>query len=317
MAAETNTLAGLLLLNDANNADINVSDLLEEAPLIAALVAVPASQGGTTHKYMKKTVAAGAGFRDANTGIANAAGKEEQITVTCKYLDGSFHRDVALCDGYKGGRGAYIAKEVRRALKSMFSGAEKQIIQGVGNDANGFIGFAANTAVDKADDVMVYNAGGSGTICRSVYLIRSTEDDVAVVAGNGGNIKFDFDPEQLQKIMTDTSSGAGFMALVASLGGWLGLQFGSVYSLGRICNLDGTTGHTLTDDMIADAISKFPSDKPPTHIVMNRTSLKELRNSRTATSATGAPAPFPAEAFNIPVIVTDSLTSTETALVNA
>jgi hypothetical protein len=107
------------------------------------------------------------------------------------------------------------------------------------------------------------------------------------------------------------------MALVASLGGWLGLQFGSVYSLGRICNLDGTTGHTLTDDMIADAISKFPSDKPPTHIVMNRTSLKELRNSRTATSATGAPAPFPAEAFNIPVIVTDSLTSTETALVNA
>ena len=40
MASATDTLAGLLLLGDMNNADIDVSDLLDDAPVIKALAAV-------------------------------------------------------------------------------------------------------------------------------------------------------------------------------------------------------------------------------------------------------------------------------------
>lgn len=315
MSAENNTLAGLLVLNDLNAADLEVSDLLQEAPLLAAMTAVPASQGGTVHKYLKTTSAAGAAFRAVNTGLANAAAKDELITVTCMYLDASFHRDVALADGFKDGRAAYMAGQIKRALKTAFSNAEKQVILGVGSDANGFVGFAANTAVDKADDAMVYNAGGAGG--KSVYLIRSTTDDVALVAGNDGQIKFDYDPEQLVRIITDAASGAGYSALLATLGAWLGCQFGSIYSMGRICNLDGTAGHVLTDDIIADAYSKFPTGKPPTMLVMNRPAIKELRASRTATSPTGAPAPFPMDWEKIPIIVTDSLPTNESTVANA
>jgi len=44
---------------------------------------------------------------------------------------------------------------------------------------------------------------------------------------------------------------------------------------------------------------------------MNRRSLKQLQVSRTATNATGAPAPFPQESFGVPIIVTDAILSTE------
>jgi hypothetical protein len=46
-------------------------------------------------------------------------------------------------------------------------------------------------------------------------------------------------------------------------------------------------------------------------IAMNRVALKELQQSRTATNPTGAPAPFPAEAFGVPIVTTDALGSAE------
>lgn len=312
MAYATNTLNGLVQMNDLNLADIGVTDLLQDAPVLARLVAVTASQGGTVHKYLKQTVAAGAAFRAENTGLANAAPKEELVTVTLKYLDGSFHRDVQIADGFKAGRAAYMQKETAKALLSLFAGLEKQILQGVVADASGFAGMPGSSFLDQLSDNMVVNAGGSGK--RSVWLVRSTMDDCAIVAGNDGMLRFDFDPEQLSWIATSTTTGEGYAALVANLGGWFGLQAGSAYSLGRICNIDGTSGHTLTDALIASAISKFPATKQPNLIVMDRTSLYELQASRTATNPTGAPAPFPADAFGIPVVVSDQLNTNESAV---
>ena len=48
--------------------------------------------------------------------------------------------------------------------------------------------------------------------------------------------------------------------------------------------------------------------------VMNRRSLRQLQNSRTATNPTGAPAPIPDSAFGVPIIVTDAIVSTEALL---
>lgn len=311
MAEATNTLAGLVQMNDLNLADIMVSDLLQDAPVVAAMAAVPASQGGTVHKYLKDTVASGVAFRAVNTGIANAAPQEELVTVTCKYLDGSFHRDIAIADGFINGRAAYMERETRKALRALFAGLEKQVLQGTSADANGFVGTPGYSFVDYVQDDMVVDAGGAGG--RSVWLARTTVDDLAIVAGNDGSIKFDYDPDQLVKIITNVSTGAGYSALLATLGAWYGLQFGSRYSLGRIVNLDGTSDDLLTDDLISDAISKFPAARQPNAIIMDRVSLKELQQSRTATTPTGAPAPFPQEAFGIPIIVTDHLNTSESA----
>jgi hypothetical protein len=281
--------------------------------LLAALYAQPASQGGTLHKYLKQTVAAGAEFRAVNTGIANAAGQEELVTVTCKYLDGSFHRDVAIADGFRDGAQAYMSKETIKAMKSMMVGLEKQILQSTGADADGFTGFPSFVSVDALTDTMVVNAGGSGG--RSVWLVRSGEDDVSVVAGNDGNIAVSMDADLApQKIITNVTTGAGYSAYVASMGGYYAVQVGSTYSLGRIVNLDSTTNHTLTDALIAEAISKFPASRKPTHLVMDRVLQEELRSSRTATNPTGSPAPFPDEAYGIPVVITDQGGTSETAV---
>ena len=67
------------------------------------------------------------------------------------------------------------------------------------------------------------------------------------------------------------------------------------------------------DDMISDLLSKFPVGVVPDYLFMTRRSRKQLQDSRTATNATGAPAPFPEEAFNVPIVLTDSILITETA----
>jgi len=312
MAEADNTLAGLVQMNDQNLADIDVTDLLQDAPLLAKLTAVPASQGGTVHKYLKQTVAAGAAFRAVNTGLLNASAQEELVTVTCKYLDGSFFRDVAIADGYKDGRAAYMAKETAKALKSMYAGLEKQILQGVDSDANGFVGAPGYSFVDQLTDGMVVNTA-SGAGGRSCWLVRSTEDDVAVVAGNDGSLSMDMDLDTVMRILTNTN-GTGYNAINAALAGWYAMQFGSAYSLGRIVNLDSTTNNTLTDALLSEAISKFPATRQPNLIVMDRVLLQELQASRTATNPTGQPAPFPQDAFGIEIVITDQLGTGESAM---
>lgn len=311
----SNTLNGLIQINNLNLADINVTDLLQDAPVLQRMVAVPASQGGTLHKYIKQVVASGVAFREPNAGIANAAPQQEEVEVTCKYLDGSFHRDIAIADGYRGGRAAYMQNETRKALLSLFAGLEQQILKGTDAPVTGtgFNGMRNYAFTENLSNDMVVDAGGNGG--RSVWLVRSTEDDVAIVAGNDGTLQFDFDPETIQKIITDTSTGAGFNAVSAALGGWFAVQFGSRYSLGRIANIDGTSNSTLTDDYIAEALSKFPSSRQPNLIVMDRVSWYELQASRTATNPTGAPAPFPLDAFGIPIVASDHLKTDESALV--
>ena len=62
MSEYDTSLAGLLQLNDQNLADIFPNDVLDEAPLVAAMVAVAASNG-TLHKYLRRSTAGSAGFR--------------------------------------------------------------------------------------------------------------------------------------------------------------------------------------------------------------------------------------------------------------
>ena len=102
----TNTLAGMLLLNDQNMADIYPNGVLDDAPVIARAIAVPASQGGTLHKYLRRHTAATVGFRELNTGVTNVAEVFEDVSCVCKILDASFTRDVMLADAFRGGRSA-------------------------------------------------------------------------------------------------------------------------------------------------------------------------------------------------------------------
>ena len=59
-----------------------------------------------------------------------------------------------------------------------------------------------------------------------------------------------------------------------------------------LCGAEGDSG-LLDDEMLSDLFALFPAGKRPNFILMNRIDYRNLKNSRTATSVTGAPAPYP------------------------
>ena len=302
MADLADSLAGVLSLSDQNSFDIDVSNLLDDAPALRALAAVQSTQG-TDHKYMRTTAAAGSAFRAIGGGLDNASETVEQVTVNLKLLDATVNIDMAATKAFQGGEGAYMAARARAALRAAFFDAEKQFFQGTNNDANGFSGLENWVYTDDVGDTMIVDSGGAAG--KNVWLVRSTVEDVAMVSN--GELMLG----ELAASRVSTSGATGYPTWQIPILSWLGVQFGSINTVARIYNLDGTSDDVLTDDLISSAISLFPAGKQPTHIFMDRTSLKELQQSRTATNVTGAPAPFPSESFGIPIVVSDGVGATD------
>lgn len=308
MGESTNTMAGLLALNDRNLSPAEASDILNQAPVIRAIFAQAASQGGTTHKFQRDLTEPGVGFRDINEGITNDPGTFEVVTLTLNLLDASFSRDKAVALGYKAGATAYMDKEGMKSLRAAFFKAECAMFRS--NINKQFTGLPGNAFFDQITaDAQVVNAGGSGG--KSVWLLRSSEDGVSMVCGNDG--RMDMATEDATVVLKDSLS-RDYTGLHRSIMGWFELQVGSKYDGVRIVNLDGTSSHTLTDAMIAQAVVKAKVGMPYNMCVMSRTSLYELWASRTATNPTGKEAPFPSEVFGIPIIVTDALPENESAI---
>jgi len=304
MADDYLALADLTVINDNNSLDIEISDLFQKAPLLSVMAAVPASNG-TVHKYYKTTGAPAVGFRSVNDGREHDSTDRTAVTIDLKIMDASFTMDTKIADGYKGGPEACLRMEAMEHLKAAYFALEKQVITGtVGGSNSGFSGLAnsLNTAAK------CINAGGT-TALSSVYLVRSNPNEVAMIAGNDGRL--DVSESMRQRVPGATGH---FFAWVTEIAGWFGLQIGSdVKSIARICNLDATT-KGVTDSILYDAISTFEAGALPNYIVMNRRSVNQLRKSRTATNATGAPAPIPTDIEGIPIIVTDAISNAETAI---
>lgn len=306
--SNTNDLAGLILLNNANASEAEASAILNDAPVIRRMFAQPASQGGTQHVFNRMLTAPGAGFRLVNEGITNSNGTFEQVTLSCALLDASFSRDKAIALGYRAGPTAYMDKEAMASIRQAFFQAECAVFRS--NINKQFTGLPGNAYFDQiTSDTQVVNAGGNGG--KSVWLLRTADDGISIIAGNDGNIDMATEDTTIQAL---DASSRPYTALHRSIMAWLGLQVGSKYDAARIANLDGTTGKTLTDTLIASAIAKFPAARQPNLIAMSRTSLSELQASRTAVNPTGAPAPFPTEAFGIPIVVTDAIPEDESAI---
>ena len=306
MANDYIDVAALATINDQNAIDAGCSDILDDSPALAAMPAIVASNG-TNHKYIKNTGKPVVGFRSANDGRENDHSEDTLVTAALKILDASFRVDKAVADAYAGGAEALIAREAARHLRAAFASAESQIFDGTGADAGGFSGLANSTALDAAADALTIDAGGTtADTASSVYLIRTGDADAAVVLGQNGNIEIG------ETVVQQVAGSTGFYsAYYTPIEAWVGLQVGSIYSVGRIINVTADSGKGLTDALIASAIEQFPAARGPSVIAMNRRSLSQLQSSRTATNATGQPAPFPAEAFGIPVVVTDGISSTE------
>lgn len=312
MSDSFRTAADLIKVNDKNLAEVNMTDLFDRSPLIGALPVVEPSNG-TEHKYLVQDAAPVIGFRGINQGTEQTSGTERLVTISLKIVEASFDLDRAYVDKYKDGPEACILMEARKNLRAALFGTETQIINGIaGNNAGGFQGFA--DVLDHKDDAMVVDAAGTtaGT-GSSVYLIHGSADEgVALVMDE--QIKID---EAYPSTAVD-GNGKKYNSYRVPVYGWMGVQVGSSTSFARICNLTADSDKGLTDDLLYDAASLLPAGMTPNLIVMGRRSLRQLQKSRTATNATGAPAPVPTEVPGLGrIVLTDGIGETETLLAAA
>lgn len=320
MADTLTTLAELVRFNSMDVNPAEISDILNGAPVLSQLHAMMSSNG-TTHKYNVESTAPVIGFRAINAGADYTASDSTQVSVDLKFIDGTIREDIAACQAFRGGSEAWLDRRSARQLRQALFTLEKQVFNGtVGGDASGFNGLADDANYNQLADALVVDAGGTaiGT-GSSVWFIRSTPDDASMAlvgAGDEGlsmdNINFVIG--ETFKAQISGSNSKLMTALCRDIGGHLGIQVGSKYAAARIANLTADSGKGLTDSLLADALSLFPSADQPTHIVMSRRSLTQLQKSRTTYSPVGQPAPRPREYEGIPIVVTDSITNTETLL---
>ena len=289
-----------------NLSGAELSELKNAAPVLAALPALQASDGDY-HRYSKYTQEPVVNFRAENAGRDFDHSVDTIVNLELKILDWSFAVDKAVADRRRqGGASAWIAREGMRHLKAAMFAWEESLFYGSGAHTGAFGGLLTNTDLDALADEMVVDAGGSGVgLQTSCYLLRANPAEIAAVY-KGSSFEMG---ETVVQNFTDGSS-LNYPAYYTPACSWVACQHGSKYSAARIANIEpGTT--ELTDDMIYDAMSRFPAGMEPNMIVMNRGAQESLRGTRTATNIVGAPAPNVMEVAGIPVITTDALTQTE------
>lgn len=307
------TLLDIAKLNGSDKIVGLIEENLNVAPEFALLPA--RTIRGISYKTVTRTSFPDVGFRFANE--STTPGKSEFINklVECYILSSIISVDKAVAMAYEDGVAAWQAIESSGVMAQSLIELGQQIIYGtlttlgaVGN-AKGFPGL-----LQSVDSTLVVDAGGTtADTASSVYAIRRGVKDVTVIVGNEGSLDLGDFREQIMPV--------NIPSFVADLTGWVGMQVGSKYSVGRIKKLTADSAKTLTDAMIADLVSRFPVGHKPDLLLMSRRSAFQLQTSRTvalygvgSTVPSGNQmifAPQPTESNGIPIVVTDSIVNTE------
>jgi len=278
---------------------------------------------GTTYKGLVRTALPSApGFRAANTGSAVAASRWDQRVNQCFFLDGQMRVDEMVLDASEFGADWVLANEAVGIAKQKLIALGNQVYYG--NPSKTDFGFPGLTYLyDPATmEVMANATGALGATTTSAWLVVNQPDCCEFIYGKNQGL-------QLKQWMPQyiVSTNSQYRAFVNNLSGFVGLSFNYTKSACRIKNLVayGTANNTgLTDALVAQALALFPVGVVPTHLFCTRAQRLNLQLSRTPVySSTGGSAitaadalrfaALPTESNGIPLHVTDSISSTETA----
>lgn len=259
---------------------------------------------GLNFKTRVRTGLPTVGFRNAGDGTDSTVGAVENRLVEAFIMNPQWECDKAVADVSEDGPEAFIADEGLAMFEGALQSLATQFYYGLTQDPNcGFPGL-----LQAVDSTLVVDATGStASTGSSVWAVCWGRQDVGWIWGGNGQL-------ELSPVTEVRILGANSKPLTAYRQEILarpGLQVANKFSVGRIKKLTEDSGKGLTDALIGDLLSRFPVGKVPDALYMNRRSLKQLRASRTATNPTGAPAPFPTEAYGVPIKLTDAILSTE------
>lgn len=268
---------------------------------------------GINYETLVRTELPGGGsFREVNDGIEVSKAKHANRLVSTYVLDRRWEADKAAADRYEDGAEAYIALEAEAQMEKAMQDLAAQFYYGnAGAYAANALGFPGLMQSYDASNMVVDAGGTTDDVASSVWLLRFGAQHVRWVWGRNGLLQ-----ASDVRVETITTGSKKFDAYVQNMLAYPGIQVGSVRSTVRIKKLTTDSGKGLTDDLIYEALAKFPVGTTPDVILMTRRSAEQLRRSRTATNATGAPAPMP-QSFpglageSIQIAITDSIRNNE------
>jgi hypothetical protein len=282
--------------------------LIEEAVKLAPeLMVVPADTIlGTTMELTVRSGLPSVRFRNANEGVPRSKSTYETRTFQTHILDHQVAVDEQIVNGARD-KGRLLENHASGAVEAAMQYIGSQFYYGTGNDAKGFPGLLAQCKSDVAHTV---DAAGAASKT-SVWFLRLGRECVEFLFGNGQTIRLN-DTWDLETVYDD--NGNPYKAYTNWMKGRIGMRLANKNCAVRIKNLEeaGTNKKTLNDSLLYSAYEKFTDfGFEPTHIFMNGRSREQLRNSRTATNASGTPAPLPTEWEGIPIIRTASIANDE------
>lgn len=310
----------LLDIAKLNGSDAVVGLIEENLTYAPELEVIPARTiRGTSYKISARTAYPGVGFRNANEGSAATKSVFESKMVECFILAANIVADKAVANAYEDGPDAWKAIESVGVMKQAMIEIGSQIIYGTAVDGKGFPGLQ-QIHTSLATDLVVDAGGTTAGTGSSVYGLTFGPQGVQLVFGS--NTTFELG-EWREQLMNDGSSNP-YDAYVNALTAWVGMQVGSKYAVGRLKDCTEAESAARCSDLhLANLLSKYPVGMRPNVWLMSRRSAYQLQRSRTVTINSGpgsakaggtieSVAALPESAFGIPIIVTDSITDTET-----
>lgn len=259
---------------------------------------------------VRTALPAGGFFRAANAGTLPGASTIENHLVETYILNPNWQCDKAAADASEDGAAAYLLEEAEAIMEAAWQKVSSQFYYGTSTDASGFPGLLA--AYDSTN-MVVDAAGTTATTGSSVWGVRWGIKECNWVVGRGGAVEMS--DVIIQKMVDPNDATKWLTMYLQELLARIGLQVGNKWSCGRIKKVTADSSHTLTDAFVDQLIQLWPAGLQPDAIFMTMRSLRQLKNSRTATTPTGVPAAWPTETMGpmgpIPIIVTGGLVDTE------
>ena len=319
------TLLDIAKLNGSDKVVGLVEENLTHAPELSV---VPGRTiRGTSYRTTSRDTYPGVGFRQANGGTTYTKSTFLNRQFECYIFSGNIRVDVAVAAAFEDGPEAYKAIEASGVMKQTLIDIGAQFFGGVTIDANGFPGIKAfhdAFCTELATDIVIDAGGTTATTGSSVYGVKFGDQGVQFIFGNGAGLSLG---EWFQQMVNDGVSGSDYLAHVASMNAWIGLQAANPYCIGRLKDATEDAGKGVTDSLLEDLLALYPVGYVPDAWFMTRRSLRQLQKSRSVVLSSGVPqrnnaaptggtgteiaAPRPTEACGIPIIVTDSLTNVE------
>ncbi|SDU31216.1 hypothetical protein SAMN05444156_3228 [Verrucomicrobium sp. GAS474] len=282
------------------------------------------SRAGTSFQVSRRTALPPVNFAKPGGGVPTSKSTIVLDDHEMFYMEAQLEVPNGIIAAQKRSVGDVLAIESEGTLKSAFYRLTQQMYYGskavgtgkgdagVVSDALGYPG--AIQIINGDTDYWIKGGGASGS-STSLFLFCLHEQGAHLSVGQDGNMTLT--PWIQQQIAL--ANGNKTMAQVASFMGWFGMSVVNQFSVYRISGLDGTTGNTLTDDLIAQLVQKIPTEyRVNMHAFTSRAGARQLQVSRSSiknqpADSTGKVgwSPAPTESNDVPLHVTEAIVATE------